>query len=596
MQKKGFAVFTPMVGTLVIIITILIVSSIIQSERVNMAGTIKSYKSTEMANLAQEVQSRVIEGIRESIVSELAKPDVMAVTVKHCPPKAIDETIFEEPTCNGKPCICGTDLCVKGQTCEADIFYQTNATATNFIRISAFLETSVKAAVEKITDKYSLVKIKYLNPPLDKVSTTFSFIDCSPSDDQNPFKSCPDGRLNIKVDFTALEGVPVAEISSQTKRMNVYLPAVKKEYTSTEPYGMYALAFARIFSNFQLLNNSWHGAGWSPNGYDNSNAWLKTNGSEWFHYNYAVHLRNPGSTPPDPNSPLAQGEPFSSMWNPGFQWDDNNEVVQYFINGYTLTDYILYKLHEYAPVGQTPEGKEYGYRTALRWDYVRTNFEYLLYFSSGFFTQETDTVLIGKGLPDDSYQSRSGAKGVIQGIDGYPLSSGVTEVPLNEHVLAGGCITPTSSPDYPCSNGLYSAGSNCLSSDSLFRTGALLAQPYTGNIVLVNNTADFDEQRQEIMENVMEQLKEAIDSNPEIYVGMGFGTPDALKFNLTISSKQYYVSGYTEGGNNWHCGQFVTEYVPSIPLSAPNPCNELRTSDTYGANPNYGLDGLVYFQ
>ena len=70
-KRRGFSVFTPMVGTLVILITMLIVTSIITSERIAVQGSVKAYRSSELVNIAGEAQSRVIEEVRSSITSRL---------------------------------------------------------------------------------------------------------------------------------------------------------------------------------------------------------------------------------------------------------------------------------------------------------------------------------------------------------------------------------------------------------------------------------------------------------------------------------------------------------------------------------------------
>ena len=70
-SRKGFSVFTPMVGTIIILITFLVVAWMLESEKWNFQGITESYQTIEMSGISQEAQNRFIATIRDTILGDL---------------------------------------------------------------------------------------------------------------------------------------------------------------------------------------------------------------------------------------------------------------------------------------------------------------------------------------------------------------------------------------------------------------------------------------------------------------------------------------------------------------------------------------------
>ncbi|MBN3037565.1 MAG: hypothetical protein JW834_03910, partial [Candidatus Diapherotrites archaeon] len=366
-MRKGFAVFSPLVGTIVVILAMLIVASILQSEKVNIAGTLHSYRSAQMADIATEVQGRVVEDIRETIITEIEQPQVMAIKVIDCPSDALlDEGILDysdDEIAQNDP----------AHVCWAKTVHEVNATAYNRLVGVALLRSSIENTIRRIISKYELTKINYLDPPLERITGDIELVECS------TFDECDDGRIRVNLDFSALSDTPIAEVTSATKTLRVFLPAVKKEYTTNEPYGLYATMTADLFQDFQLLNESWHYAGSEK---DHDPRYLKTDGSEWYHYNYAVQNRTTGTESPNE---------YATEWNPGFLARTRSLD---FGKGETLRDYILDTLKgqvgPYLIAGD--EDKPYtSPAQVMRLDNAEEELEDLALFDSGVFTSPEDT-------------------------------------------------------------------------------------------------------------------------------------------------------------------------------------------------------------
>ncbi len=313
-QRKGFAVFTPMVGTLVILITMLIVSSIILSERVAVQGSVKAYRSSELVNIATDAQSRVIEETRAVITSNLEEVDatgnpIMRITVYDCPDSDIANAFYPTPTCNAENedeynCICDENEheCSKKQTCWGKSFREVTVTAEGKLTGAALLDSTISRTIAGVVDKYQLTSVTAKDVEFRDVVESIKFMDCDPD-------TCKDGRLEITINYDVMADTPIAEVATQGKRLNVFMPGGIRVYPTTEPYLKYAKLTSDLFNDFQLLNNTWHGAAGKT--YDKDDLdYTKTNGSEWYHYTYALHDRYGGTSE-------GQQE-YSSAWKTGF--------------------------------------------------------------------------------------------------------------------------------------------------------------------------------------------------------------------------------------------------------------------------------------
>ncbi|MFC2174419.1 hypothetical protein ACFLQ2_00930 [archaeon] len=551
-NKRGFAVFTPMVGLLVILITMLIVSSIIANERIAVQGSVKSYRSSELVNLASEAQTTVVEQVRTAITSRLEKfyegtgEPVMKIKVLDCPPPDIADNInFDEPECddgtNTYPCVCDDEgtPCFAEETCWGQTFNEVNLTAGNELIGKGLVKSSIEHTLAAIANKYDLARIEPSDVELDEAITGIEFLDCEI--DYDPFRpdesgDCGDGRIRVTVDFSELEGKPIAEVISEGKRLQVFMPPEQREYTTNEPFMQYAKLTADLFNQFQLLNESWHGAGGEESHNPN---YKETDGSEWYHYNYAEHDRYYGT--PGKNT-------FASDWAPGFAVEQSNlgavDPYDYFDDGETLTDYIQELL---TPARKRVKGADvitgeedtqnFRFDTSFDDD---NNWAKLLNFVSGYATDE-------------------------EGKTGSTMSLG-SSVAKQGTVFPGGCISPSATPGACATSGIVY---NCLVPDTTFDN-----IQYSSSTIVVNTSADYDKKLTERMGDQVDGMLESILDNGQILNGLGVGFDKPLDYKLIVTSKQYYAEGKGfSGGDNWRCGQFLTLYQTR---SAGTTCSGIR--------------------
>ncbi|MCK4327699.1 MAG: hypothetical protein KAW41_04450 [Candidatus Diapherotrites archaeon] len=529
-KKRGFAVFTPMVGTLVILITMLIVTSIITSERIAVQGSVKAYRSSELVNIAGEAQSRVIEEVRSSITSRLEDysirgEPVMSIVVNDCPSGELAADLnFPDPECGEGDCVCGVtasgvEYCTSGeQTCWANTFHQVNLTAANELTAKALLESSIQHTIQGIVSKYSLVNVTAKPVEFGGIVKDIKFKDCMWDD-------CKDGRIEVTIDFTPLAEEPIAEIASEGKRLEVFMPAEERVYTTHEPFMKYAVLTSDLFNNFQLLNESWHNAG---GGDSHDPDYEGTNGSEWYHYNYAIHERYYGS--------VGQNT-AGSGWAPGFEVD-NAVAEDYFEAGGTLSDYMAWAIGKKA----RPVVQPFPTTQNLRFDKYFTgkpDWKPLTEFVSGYASFTT-----GAGLPKLK-------------LNGMPLGDSEGQ---KLTVYPGGSIAHTGGQND--ADGV----DTCLGNDDTFA----LKEHHTAGTTLVDTTEAYDKRFMTGEDwGMAAKVKEMRDSiKSEVAVGLGVAK-EHLNYELVIDSKQYYLEGNGfQGRDNWHCGEFVTLYQVRPPLSA----------------------------
>jgi len=536
-MRRGFSVFTPMVGTLVILITMLIVSSIILSERIAVQGSVKSYRSSELVNIASEAQSRVIEEVRASITSRLEDysiqgEPVMAIVVNetNCPNKEVADELFNPPER-----LCGIDSngnpdysCTGGDSCFANSFWEVNATASNELTSKALLESSIQHTIAGIVGKYSLINITAKDVEFTDIVKGISFKGRCDSE------VCDDGRLEIVVDFASMADEPIAEIASEGKRLQVFLPAEERTYTTRDPYMQYAKLTSDLFSQLDLMDNTWHGAGGTA---EHDANYESTDGSEWFHYKYALQERYYGS--PGKNT-------MGSAWAPGFYATEDDIVDDYFADGKSVSDYMTDLLADDTSDWSIIEG----------------------------WTEYSDTDMAERqqvqNLRFDSVFEDSEWGKTAELVSGYAAqTSGALKTlpefgsPAQQTIFPGGCLSPNA---LRCD---VSSTGNCLATDTTFSE----AKPYELGTTLVNTTGDYDLRFNDTstsnpasMKNLVDALKSQM--TDELTVGMGLDK-NSLNYKLVVLSKQYYLEGNGfQGLDNWHCGQFMTLYQPAASMSS----------------------------
>lgn len=521
-QRRGFSVFTPMVGTIIILITMLIVSSIIQSERVAVQGSVKSYRSSELVGIAAEAQSRVVEEVRSAITSRLedfsGDEPVMSVVVNDCPEKTVEGPFYPDPMCNGEPCPCddaGTD-CTKEETCWANTFNQVNLTATNELTSKALLESSIQHTLAGIVGKYELIKVEAYDVEFGNIVKSIGFLDCGAD-------SCGDGRLEVQIDFAPVAGQPIAEVSSEGKRLQVFMPAEQRTYTTREPYMQYAKLTADLFNGFQLLNESWQRAG-NDNSHDP--AYARTDGTEWYHYNYAMQERYFGG--------VGRND-FASGWAPGFSAD--NDAATAFDNSESLGDYITSDLLTNpwftAPGAWLPTDKDI-------YEDIQ-NFRFDSDFDGDSYWSTLEPFISGYA-----------AVGVATGYPTLGISTDYRATTL----LPGGCA------EVDPAGCVRSGVDSCIASDSAFTA----AVPYASTTTLLNTSGDYDARFTD--QNGMKKLVKDMRDGMKSVIVAGFGLSE-VEYNLTVESKQYYVEGIGfRGKDNWHCGQFLALYQSDVAVES----------------------------
>ena len=362
--SKGFSVFTPMVGTLVLLITFLIVASMLESEKWNFQGLLETYQTVQVTGVSHEAQDRMVAVVRDSILSDIEKGFTIS----------IDQCMSPDVTTSGS---------FGNWQAMNDTFGNCKKKTLNAVESQAMARVSgiglstsyVDALLKRITSKYALVKV-YPNlcmdcncekkdysgncidrscyvyrevngekvklkqelkfnqnngewevdeckekgrnggynsdvnpsvcgqPCVDPTSTVsdLKIVNCNaPSsysssiEDSSIEDNCEDGRLNVTLDFTKVKGMPIANIKanqSQYTEMQIYLPEHTENFVTSDPLAYYALRTAQLFEDFTLLDKTWHHAGGLDHG-------EYGNGSEWYHYKYAVHTRVPGGSVSD---------------------------------------------------------------------------------------------------------------------------------------------------------------------------------------------------------------------------------------------------------------------------------------------------------
>ncbi len=587
-KRKGFSVFTPLVGTLVILITFLIVAWMLESEKWNFNGLAETYQTIQMTGINQEAQDRFIATIRDTFLGRLEKN--VYIEVDQCRNDTIAKRF-------------GQGRNSRWQPCEAKAWNETLNQARVKVVGLGLSSDYLTAMIENILDKYSLIRIntnlcsgcEVSNDGNEKTCTVWKtdpdgnvfsiterferrgngweFNGCENNEENCPAVGCIDptdavkdvemkdcgephscknlncltncdGRINIISDFTNVSNSPAAKIRANTttySELDVYLPNETRTFTSNDPLGYYALVTSWLFQRFTILDKTWHYVGdtnhhtfqGSPYG----------DGLHWYHYKYAVQARIPGF----PVETL-------KIQNPP-NWHLFGNVSQTLLarigSGNQMKPVDLMNTSQDNPFLGLIDSHHYSGFDSLRLDNLNSyscqsswSWNCFKDFDIGIANFSEDAA-----MPYDNV-----------------WSSHITAKNINhESVFPGGNLTGGGSGHDNVFSGSYDPQN-------------YLTQLDKNHFLAANSTGDYDKKFFRDPENlinsqtslrpnpnnplayatqkIINHLKE-----PTLKVSAGYSQDDIVKVNLTVNSTQYYLCWNSTGGNNWDCGQYMLEYI-----------------------------------
>jgi hypothetical protein len=585
-KSKGFSVFTPMVGTLIITITILIVASIIQSEKIANLGAFQGYETLRMSNIAREVEGRLKEKIRSTFNDKTERLDFHSnLCLKY--------DLFGEY---------GWDI---SKNCSGIVLKNATEGLESGLAITAELGTT---QLQNIQQQYNL-KIQETGVNLEDVIEEIKFKDCQWID------TCSDGRIEVRVNYTEAANNPLARIYANETSMDVYLEPGVKTFTSNDPFGVYALRIGKLFQNFTLMDRNWHGAG---NASGSVKPWDRLpeqgaikdasnqvsghgDGSQWYHYEYVIQYRKPVHT--GSLNYLTTGT--SNFASKNFAYSKNKEPV-------VLSEIVENSISSY-----------HGNADAILNEYEIKNT-----FSNGL-----------NGLSGVDVMSNAMEKYFYCGYVntyriGYPNQIGNKQVfkqALDETGTRWGGIDPANPPGPDPFNILI--GGVVEETTGIFEDGNFLINPLTGqprqpgfpveisndlfidddpitgrdpDVTAVNTTIEYDKKFASGLENALKGVgtlpgikNMVLSGNPAVIDAMGFdssnipATNQKLQYALNVTSWQIYSmdNGQMEGGDNWYCGQSSGKYMPDLQGSY---CQDIATNLYIITNPSQA-DNCPFF-
>ncbi len=623
-RRKGFSVFTPMVGTIIILITFLIVASMLESEKWNFQGITESYQTIEMSGIGQEVQDRFMATIRDTILSNLEN-NVFIVISQCRNDQVLDAFRAEYQTTNG-----GEPY----TTCEEKAVNLTQNQAFITVQNLGLSSSYLQAMIKSITNKYSLIRLKtnlcsgckedgrdrickvFMSLPDGRtVAITERFRNDDPNDmiceyngktsqpggslttgsysikcptkacidptsaivdsrvigcDLGGYDSkyqytkfedlddmCPDGRVQVIADFSKLPDTPVAVITSnasQYTELDVYLPKEEKSFTTNDPLAFYALVFAKLFQNFTILDPFWHDVGGMTE-HDNFGAIMSSvtwgrnngrfgNGSYWFHYKYAIQLREP-ETQDLKIGNLTKGLKFGDFHHIGnvsktlLASIDNEPIDMFKENTWGMNvENPIYDLSCSGKCNNELKAPS-GIISCPPWSWDC----FWEYFDIGIAMFGSQTV--SKGIPWPIWYQF------------FELTSGTGDV---NTPFPGGYIGTLGGNDNAFS---YISGLLDSIKNIDYFTAVNTTLEYDRKFFSFDNTGKIKEQNSPLAEATAAIINH-LSNNDTLKVSAGYSTSDKVGINVTVDSKQYYLCFNRTGGNNWVCGQWMAEYVPYI--------------------------------
>ncbi|MCD4740339.1 hypothetical protein K8R43_04055 [archaeon] len=590
-MKRGFSIFTPMVGTILITIALLIVASILQSERFAVAGTLQSYQSIKIANVMREAKSRIEEELRTSVFE---KAMTSRVWINNCYEDGIVTDYYAGTKCER--------VMTDGALTELETKIADLLTKETMTSVTNRFETAYKS--EDITLEF--------NPELEtggKYEGNLSKILVKPIEFPPELK----GRARITLNFSKLvdkdtgERIAIATLKTETISMKIYLDPTVKVFESPDPINSYSKELGKAFQGFTLMNKDWHEVGdltmaEYTGSYGKITAGVSAHGdgSKWYHYAYALQARQPKKN----NDGRGPGY-ITTGWQKGTEWEEGhgfrytNNIKEPIVIHDKISN-LMSKIKSTAitpfigdtstPIDSTcqidimkksemTKLSKYLYQDQISGANPKKVEEY---FVAGYLKHENDELY----LMNSYYPTKKFIEDVYTKYTGNCDANSVAD-PNNYDIIPGGHITPTASPvdnwlptGKPCADGTLGASN---ANDATFEDWALYLRnrdPTDGgakDLTVVNTIEKYDDKYVPTgLKKTVDDITNHIKSTTEVKAAMGYGTADTVKYKINVTSYQFYaINTNITGGNNWQCGEFMAYYVPQFSFTGVTCASDL---------------------
>jgi hypothetical protein len=276
-MRKGFSIFSPMVGTIVILIAMFVMTSIIVNEQSELAGVIQNYKDTEVTEVARLVQSRLTDKTRQSLTNDLEASLNIPLYI-WCSRENLDGG--------------------KGRDDRTKCIEYSRHQFENQMKATVSGAKMIKDAVDDIIlaiPQDSRIKIEPTAPDVEVAVTELSFVGSS---GKNRY------LVDSKSEWGLVQDVPIARIRTEEgdQLMLVYMRSGSDEYKMKEPMGLYLEAIVMAFGPPEILDDDMHGKGGRMR-----------EGENWYEYKYAYHVRKAMATNSMGVSPASADDDISGV-------------------------------------------------------------------------------------------------------------------------------------------------------------------------------------------------------------------------------------------------------------------------------------------
>jgi exosortase/archaeosortase family protein len=526
-RKRGFSVFTPMVGLIVITIAILIASSIIHSEKVSMAGTFQSYETLELSSMQEEAQNRIQEKLRAGILGDVTEyMGKSGITTWQCIMRPDDKALRSDAV--------GVPLNERDKEyCQNKIRSETSNFMLQQLVSGLALEQEMSDLLTQLPGKRSLMTVTFNNVGFEKTISGVGYADCDP-ELSDKLSDCTDGRMKVSVDYSKLEGQPVAEITTADARLQVFLDPSVREYFTQDPYGVYAWEVADLFSDFEILDHTWNNVGGlatekklsgiSDDGYGKQDKGCSGDacygdGSEWYHYTYALQQRSSAE----------------DLW-------------------FTAYPSNLLQAANPSGDGSVPPNLADFYKDEISDNTKRD------------LLKHTDDVY------KDGLAAFEAGTSLSQTTDCDLASTGKDYC---DSVNSDAALTKTAFPGGTIGALGDQFGGNCLGLDNV--KSALSLSQTTGTGIVADTVAAYDNKlvgNDARLKKAVDDITTEVKDSKTYRAAIGYYEAQDPKFRMRVESKQYYT-GYgkedadgnaipMKGGDNWQCGEYTMAYIPFV--------------------------------
>lgn len=557
-MKRAFSVFTPMVGTIVITITLLIVASLLQSERFAVTGTLQSYKSIKMANVMKGVQGLIEQEIKVNVYQDAVGQS--NVETGNCFNDWVVGEYYSKLSAPDKYDV----KCI-------DLMKPVTITEVNAKMGDALAQSTIKNAIENFN------KIYGKSSSDEKITLDYSGTKGMFSKVLEGVEDAGDGRVLIKLDFTKIQGEKVATIETSTGgSVDIYMQPVKKEFESTDPLIIYGEELGNLFQDFTILDSTWQNAGdlgTNPKMHPTSKGSLGDNhgygnGSQWYHYDYVLHFRKP---------PAKNNEYITTDWSgkESFEFKTKkdepvviHEVLDELVNELETNPNYFNPMKDIAmnPVGSHPNN-------ILKERHIDQLGRSLVYGEkqSGSIPGEIDKFTAGYlRIEPEKYEFEASKTS----LDSFYDASETLKTKSERTIAPGGHLTTALHKHN--TNWLVTLDHSGFSPggkwDEYLSNHEATGRSLDDKMILIDTVEEYDEKFMEDLTSpsntnnrlteTVKKIKDAVLGSPKLKSSMGF-TTEQPEYNITVKSWQYYtLNEHLEGGDNWICGEVMAKYVP----------------------------------